>query len=231
MTIPTRYTPPHCSKCGYDLAGNISGVCPECGTNVGCSHANARPAHPRPPRWRPGPNAVRVRACVRPRAGPRRISLAGREAGGLKSTAHVGALGLRSVFIHLWRTTEQEVAAAVARMYPAQARPWTVEVGGNPCLYIDFYRDGPVEDDERETRFSSRGGPPDVSVIADISGRHDGWPEVRDFVVEMLRCFEGVATDDDWLRLWSREEIENDQVVSGHRFGAWRGNGAKGHPE
>ena len=26
-----RYPPGHCQKCGYDLQGNISGVCPECG--------------------------------------------------------------------------------------------------------------------------------------------------------------------------------------------------------
>jgi hypothetical protein len=24
----------HCQRCGYDLTGNLSGVCPECGTNV-----------------------------------------------------------------------------------------------------------------------------------------------------------------------------------------------------
>ena len=24
----------HCLKCGYDLAGNVSGVCPECGTDI-----------------------------------------------------------------------------------------------------------------------------------------------------------------------------------------------------
>ena len=26
-----RYPPGHCQKCGYDLQGNVSGVCPECG--------------------------------------------------------------------------------------------------------------------------------------------------------------------------------------------------------
>lgn len=26
--------PGHCWKCGYDLTGNVSGVCPECGTKV-----------------------------------------------------------------------------------------------------------------------------------------------------------------------------------------------------
>ncbi len=27
----------HCLKCGYDLTGNVSGVCPECGTKIGKS--------------------------------------------------------------------------------------------------------------------------------------------------------------------------------------------------
>jgi hypothetical protein len=27
-----RYRPGHCRTCGYDLTGNVSGVCPECGT-------------------------------------------------------------------------------------------------------------------------------------------------------------------------------------------------------
>ena len=29
-----RVPPDHCQKCGYDLTGNVSGVCPECGTPV-----------------------------------------------------------------------------------------------------------------------------------------------------------------------------------------------------
>jgi hypothetical protein len=27
-----RYAPSHCMKCKYDLTGNVSGICPECGT-------------------------------------------------------------------------------------------------------------------------------------------------------------------------------------------------------
>ena len=30
-----RAPPGHCQKCGYNLTGNVSGVCPECGTSVG----------------------------------------------------------------------------------------------------------------------------------------------------------------------------------------------------
>jgi hypothetical protein len=29
-----RIPPGHCQKCGYNLTGNVSGVCPECGTAV-----------------------------------------------------------------------------------------------------------------------------------------------------------------------------------------------------
>ena len=30
-----RYPSDHCLKCGYNLTGNQSGICPECGTNAG----------------------------------------------------------------------------------------------------------------------------------------------------------------------------------------------------
>ncbi|MHC4066868.1 MAG: hypothetical protein ACYSUI_20520 [Planctomycetota bacterium] len=30
----SRYAPGFCQGCGYDLTGNVSGVCPECGVAV-----------------------------------------------------------------------------------------------------------------------------------------------------------------------------------------------------
>ena len=30
---PVKWTPSHC-RCGYDLTGNVSGVCPECGERI-----------------------------------------------------------------------------------------------------------------------------------------------------------------------------------------------------
>lgn len=131
---------------------------------------------------------------------------------------------MRSIFVHLWHTTEDEVAAALDRLYPMQSRPWLLKVDEDVCLYIDLYRAGATEDDEWHTRFPSRGGPPAVSVIADISGRHEGWPEVREFVTQILGAFDGVATDDDWLHLWSLGEVQNDRVIGGRKFGDWRNN-------
>ena len=31
-----RIPPGHCEKCGYDLTGNVSGKCPECGDGIPC---------------------------------------------------------------------------------------------------------------------------------------------------------------------------------------------------
>lgn len=33
-----------CSRCGYDLTGNVSGVCPECGTPIATAVADGRAA-------------------------------------------------------------------------------------------------------------------------------------------------------------------------------------------
>ncbi|MEE8169228.1 MAG: hypothetical protein V3T70_01655 [Phycisphaerae bacterium] len=37
-----RIPPGHCRRCGYDLTGNVSGVCPECGTACASRDAGAR---------------------------------------------------------------------------------------------------------------------------------------------------------------------------------------------
>ena len=33
-TLPDVNSPPQCTKCGYNLTGNISGICPECGART-----------------------------------------------------------------------------------------------------------------------------------------------------------------------------------------------------
>lgn len=38
------HPPPHCQKCGYNLTGNVSGVCPECGRPIGRGPESVRPA-------------------------------------------------------------------------------------------------------------------------------------------------------------------------------------------
>ena len=42
----SRFPPSHCRKCGYDLTGNASGRCPECGTTLGSERTRIG-------RWKP----------------------------------------------------------------------------------------------------------------------------------------------------------------------------------
>ena len=41
-----RIPPGHCRKCGYDLTGNVSGVCSECGASHDGNDANDAISHP-----------------------------------------------------------------------------------------------------------------------------------------------------------------------------------------
>jgi len=34
-----RIPPGHCQRCGYNLTGNVSGLCPECGTPIPAGNA------------------------------------------------------------------------------------------------------------------------------------------------------------------------------------------------
>lgn len=43
VTNGRRYPPHACQHCGYDLTGNVSGRCPECGTVVAGSASRERP--------------------------------------------------------------------------------------------------------------------------------------------------------------------------------------------
>lgn len=48
LSLPVEgFVPGHCRRCGYDLTGNVSGVCPECGTkaHVRQTEAEARTAY------------------------------------------------------------------------------------------------------------------------------------------------------------------------------------------
>jgi predicted amidophosphoribosyltransferase len=48
---------PECASCGYNLTGNQSGICPECGTRV--PYALWRRRYPPPPEAELEPNPIR----------------------------------------------------------------------------------------------------------------------------------------------------------------------------
>jgi hypothetical protein len=131
---------------------------------------------------------------------------------------------MRSILIHLWQTDESAVAKALgeAISYQQEQNQWTVFKEGDACLCIWIYRDGAMEVEDWERRFDTVGGLPSVSVMVDISGRHEGWPETQRLAAWLLRRFEGVAEDDGLERFWRLDEIEEDRVIDGQRFGLWR---------
>jgi predicted RNA-binding Zn-ribbon protein involved in translation (DUF1610 family) len=49
-TVLRRMSLNVCKSCGYNLTGNVSGVCPECGTAISAGAPGARPEHEPPSR-------------------------------------------------------------------------------------------------------------------------------------------------------------------------------------
>ncbi|WP_145361093.1 hypothetical protein [Alienimonas californiensis] len=127
---------------------------------------------------------------------------------------------MRSVFVFLRGTTEEEIAAYLDGAYPAQREPWLATSADDPCLYINFYRGGPRElGPEGWTDLVRRfGGEPSAGVMADVSGRHPGDEQVFDFVTSLLAIFSGSAQDEYTEHLWSLDELRSGQLVSGHPF-------------
>jgi hypothetical protein len=128
---------------------------------------------------------------------------------------------VRSVFVHLRDATEHEVAVFLQRTYPFQnGPPWICDAAGDPCLYIDFYRDRMIEFEREDlvALASALGREPATSVIADVSGRHSGDEQVRSFVTTMLRQFAGLAQDDYTEHYWTATEVLSGFQMKGHRF-------------
>jgi hypothetical protein len=106
---------------------------------------------------------------------------------------------MRTIIVHLRSATEEQVEQFLTRTYPRQnGPPWICDVNGDACLYIKIYRDLNIESQPEEIALlhTQLGGEPQVSVSADVSGRHPGDEQVRDFVYRILSQFEGLAQDE-----------------------------------
>ena len=128
---------------------------------------------------------------------------------------------MRSVFVHLRDVTEDEVAEFLQRTYPfQQGPPWICHIAGDPCLYINFYRDHLIEMDPEDLAVLETvlGGRPAISVMADVSGRHYGDDQVRSFVSILLEEYAGVAQDEYSNHCWTAAEVLSGFQVRGHRF-------------
>ena len=117
---------------------------------------------------------------------------------------------MRTIFVHLLEATEEQVASFLTEAFPSQkGSPWIVAVAGDPCLYIRFCRNWQAESEPQEIEClrAALGGDPSVSLSADVSGRHPGDAEVREFVFLVLSEFDGVAEDEFTEGFWTKAEI------------------------
>jgi hypothetical protein len=119
---------------------------------------------------------------------------------------------VRAVLVHFSNATEEDVARFLKSTFPSQqGPPWICDVNGDPCLWIDFYRDGPSELEQADLAELSLalGRHPRTSVVAELSGRYDGAEQVRNFVTTLLAQFSGVAHDDCTEHYWTGAEVLN----------------------
>jgi hypothetical protein len=130
---------------------------------------------------------------------------------------------MRTVICYLTGCTQEEVARVLDARFVAQTgdAPWLlVSESRDPVLYIDFYKDIDTEHEADEVRAirAALGGEIQVSVAANVSGRHNGAVEATTFALTLLSRFCGLASDDFGDQLWTRNEIEQRAIVDGRRF-------------
>lgn len=127
---------------------------------------------------------------------------------------------MRTVVVHLTDCTEARVATTLDAAYPGpQGTSWVELVDGDPCLFIEFYRDLELESEPTEVellRAQLRGALPAVSVAAHVSGRHPGVVQVHRFVELLLGLWPGVASDDFTEAPWTLAEVRSGR--NGTRF-------------
>lgn len=126
---------------------------------------------------------------------------------------------MRSVYVYLKNTTKQRVVEHLQNAYSFESGPpWTYMVNGEPCLYVDFYDEFGKEHEpgDWKTIVEQFGEEPELVVVADVSGRHLGDKQVRDFIETLLTAFAGMVQDDYTLHLWSLEEVKNNSLIADH---------------
>jgi hypothetical protein len=133
---------------------------------------------------------------------------------------------MRSVQVHLIDVKPEDVRTALS----AFARPQTSEQwlyppdAKQPSLYIEFFTDfSGYEPEDFADLERALGKRPDVSVVADVSGRVPGDAEVRAFVECLLTRFRGVADDEFAHHCWTLPEIRSGAKVGGHHFFDYEG--------
>ncbi|MEZ0112984.1 hypothetical protein ABH920_007009 [Catenulispora sp. EB89] len=110
------------------------------------------------------------------------------------------------------------------RMMPGRNGQWT---DGNLFVSLADEQEGYLfsdwEPDDIRRIESVLGYRPTWAVQADVSGRVDGTPEIRDFLGRVLEDG-GVAVDDYSDHCWTLQEIESGFTIEGLGFFDFRGH-------
>jgi hypothetical protein len=133
---------------------------------------------------------------------------------------------MRSIQVHLISATPEDVRACLSGfgrqqtseqwLYPSSAK--------RPSLYIEFFTDfSAFELEDLAALEQALGSQPEVSVVADVSGRVPGHAEARAFVECLLTRFHGVASDEFSSHWWTLSEIRSGAKVDGHHFFDYEG--------
>jgi hypothetical protein len=131
---------------------------------------------------------------------------------------------VRSILVFLSAANRDEVAGFLdSRFVRQENAPWLrLAPAGDPVLYINFIdvKNPDLGDDDEILSIASTalGGTPALAIMADVSGRHAGDVEVREFAGGLLGRFPGVAFDDFSNRAWTLAEIEAGLPVEGMTF-------------
>ena len=134
---------------------------------------------------------------------------------------------MRSVVIHLVDTKRDAVRERLSEFAgPNAGDQWLYPPGSSkPILYIEFYDDyeREFEPGELQPLETALGKIPDVSVIANISGRTPADTEARLFAECLLGAFRGVAQDGYSDHCWTLAEIRSGATIQGHAFFDYEG--------
>lgn len=132
---------------------------------------------------------------------------------------------MRSVFFHLIDVTRESIAARLPSLAHPNGGAYLPTGTPEPVLFLAFYNDLLIEAEPTELKAleASLGRLPDVTVVADVSGRVPGDKDVRQFAELLLNEFRGVAWDDYTDHCWTLHEIQTDAKVEGHSFFDYEG--------
>ncbi|MEW6128620.1 MAG: hypothetical protein AB1757_16395 [Acidobacteriota bacterium] len=102
---------------------------------------------------------------------------------------------MRSVFGHLKNAPEEEVIEWLTSFVGMRSADgmWRYPNEKTPVLYIEFYHDYQTEfeSEDYQNLLSKLGNKPSITIVADVSGRVPGITEVKLFIIELLKQFDG----------------------------------------